>query len=341
MTRPVNQQWLLTQRPDGPITSDLFAWHEEAVPEPTDGQVLVRTIYLSLDPANRIWMNDEDSYMPPVGVGDVMRGLALGVVETSRDPGFAAGDLVQGAWGWQRYAAIDAKLLRGRIPPDEGVPLTAYMAVAGSIGFTAYFGLLDLGQPKPGETVVVTAAAGAVGSMVGQIAKIKGCRAVGIAGSDAKCRWLTEELGFDAAINYRSDDVPAALDAACPDGIDVVFENVGGPVFDHILERINFHARIALCGLIAQYNATDPVPGPYNFHRLLYKSARVEGFIVVDFAARFGEARAELVQWLRDGKLNYRVDVVDGLENAPTAINKLFDGSNSGKLIVKVSDEPA
>ena len=341
MNEPTNGQWRLIARPEGDVTPEIFEWREERLPELTDGKMLLQTIYLSLDPANRMWMDDEESYLPPVAIGDVMRGVTLGVVVDSRHPEFMPGDIAQGAWGWQRYAVLEPQSLRARVPKDEGLPLTAYMAVVGFIGVTAYFGLLDVGRPTPGETVVVTAAAGAVGSLAGQIAKIQGCRVVGIAGTEEKCRWLTEELGFDAAFNYKTDGVPDALAKHCPAGIDVVFENVGGPVLDLILGRINERARIALCGLIAQYNATEPVPGPCNFRNVLLKRARIEGFIILDYASRFPEARAALVGWLREGKLKYRTDIVDGLEKAPTALSKLFDGSNKGKLIVKVSDEPA
>lgn len=341
MNERLNGQWRLIARPQGAVSPDNFEWREESVPESGDGQILLRTIYLSLDPANRVWMDDEESYLPPVTIGDVMRGTTLGVVEDSRNPEYAPGDLAVGAWGWQRYAVLNSQALRARVPSGGGLPLTAYMTVIGNIGYTAYFGLLDVGRPKAGETVVVTAAAGAVGSLAGQIAKIKGCRVVGIAGTEEKCRWINEELGFDAAINYKSEDVPTSLAKACPDGIDVVFENVGGPVLDAILEKINEHARIALCGLIAQYNATQPVPGPYNFRQVLMKRARIEGFIILDYATRFPEARDALVTWLQEGKLKYRTDIVDGLEQAPTALSKLFDGTNKGKLIVKVSDEPS
>jgi hypothetical protein len=219
--------------------------------------------------------------------------------------------------------------------------LTAYLGLFGIIGPTAYFGLLDIGQPKAGETLVVSAAAGAVGSLAGQIGKIKGCRVVGIAGSDEKCRWITEELGFDAAINYKTEPVQERLKTHCPDGIDVYFENVGGEILDAVLSLINVRARIVICGLISQYNAKEPVPGPYNFRAILTQRARVEGFIILDYRDRFMEAFEALGRWLAEGKLHYRVDVIDGLENAPRALNKLFDGSNKGKLIVKVSEEPA
>lgn len=340
MSAVVSRQWRLAARPSGGIENDQFEWREEPLAEPGDGQVLVRTLYLSLDPTNRIWMSDIDQYMPPVEIGEVMRGGTIGVVEASGHAGMQVGDVVQGMWGWQSHAVIDGRAARV-LPRDSGLPLTAYVSVLGGTGCTAYFGLLDIGQPQPGETVVVSAAAGAVGSIVGQIAKIKECRVVGIAGSDDKCRWLTNELGFDAAVNYRTENVLDALRRHCPDGIDVGFENVGGDILDAVLTLANFKARIPLCGLIAQYNADGPVPGPYMFRNVLMKRVRIEGFIVTDFIRRFPEAIAALSGWVADGRIRYRVDVVDGLENAPAAVNKLFDGSNQGKLMVKVSDEPA
>jgi hypothetical protein len=340
MSDTVNRQWRLKTRPSGDIDDDNLELVEAPMPVPGDGEVLVRTIYLSLDPTNRIWMSDMDQYMPPVEIGDVMRGGTIGQVINSTHPDFAAGDLVQGFWGWQEYAVLGPQGLRARLNKDDATPLTAYMGLLGAIGCTAYFGLLDVGQAKPGETVVVSAAAGAVGSVVGQIAKIKGCRVVGIAGSDDKCRWITEDLGFDAAINYKTENVLEALRGHCPDGIDVDFENVGGEILDAVLTLVNQNARIALCGLISQYNADDPVPGPYMFRNILMKRVTVKGFIVTDFLPRFPEALAELGQWLAEGKLHYRVDVVDGLENAAGAVRKLFDGTNQGKLMVRVSADP-
>ena len=343
MANRINRQWRLAARPDRDSGAEVdhFDFGQVPVPDIADGEALVRTLYLSLDPTQRLWMSDMDQYMAPVAVGDVMRGGTIGVVEESRADGLAPGDIVQGFWGWQDYAAIEAASLRAKLPADDDVLLVAYMGLLGAIGCTAYFGLLDIGQPKPGETVVVTAAAGAVGSVVGQIAKIKGCRVVGIAGGPEKCAWIKDTLGFDAAIDYHAEDVPTALAAACPDGIDVVFENVGGDLLDASLALVNLNARVALCGLIAQYNAAGPVPGPRMFHNILMKRVRVEGFIILDFMARFPEALAALRGWLDDGRLRYRVDVVDGLENAPQALGKLFVGANKGKLVVKVGDAPA
>ncbi len=336
----VNYQWRLRERPQGRAKESDFEWVENRTPELADGQILVRIVYLSLDPTNRIWMEPVDSYMPMLPLGSVMRGITVGVVEASRHRGYSAGDLVQGLGGWQAYYAGDAAGWT-KLPRVPGLPLTAFFGALGHIGFSAYFGLMDVGQPKAGETLVVSAAGGAVGSLAGQMGKIAGCRVVGIAGSDEKCAWITRELGFDAAINYKKENLRESLARSCPKGIDIDFENVGGAVMDGVLERINLGARIVLCGLISQYNADRPVPGPSNFGSILSRRARVQGFIVTDFASRFGEATVQIVQWIQQGKLKYRVDIVEGLEQAPAALNRLFDGANIGKLMVKVSDEPA
>lgn len=334
----VNQQWRLASRPKGLVAESDFIWSEEPVKEPSEGQFLVRNIYLSMDPTYRGWMAF-DTYLPAVPLGDVMRGITIGVVEASRHPGFQSGEIVQGLGGFQRYTLTDGagftKLLR--IP---GQSLTLYFGTMGHIGFTAYFGLLDIGQPREGETLVVSAAAGAVGSLVGQIGKLKGCRVVGIAGSDDKCHWITTDLGFDAAINYRKEDVRKALASHCPKGIDINFENVGGDVMEAVIDHLNNFSRFVLCGLISQYNADQPAPGPRNFALLLTKRVKLQGFIVLDYAARFPEAAAAILQWLQQGKLKYRIDMVEGLRNAPSALRRLFDGSNTGKLVVKVSGEP-
>ena len=340
MSSVVNHQWILKQRPEGNLGPDNFEWKEQSLGDLGEGLVRVRSIYLSLDPTNRIWASDMPQYMEPVQIGDVMRGLVLGVVHESNDEKLAVGTIVSGIWGWQEYADLPAAALTP-LPAAPGVPLNAWISILGATGMTAYFGLLDIGQPKEGETVVVSAAAGAVGSVVGQIAKIKGCRVVGIAGSDEKCAWLTDELGFDAAINYKTEDVDEGLRKHCPDGIDINFENVGGQIMDTILTHLNLKARVVLCGLISSYNATEPVPGPYHFAQILMKRARVEGFIILDYVSRFPEGMAEMGQWIAAGKLKNRVDIVKGLDQAPTAVNRLFDGGNIGKLLVQVGDEPA
>ena len=339
MANRMNRQWRLAARPVGLVQESDFEWREEPVPELGEAQVLVRNIYLSLDPAMRGWLRETASYLPPVQIGAVMRGMGVGVVEQSRNPHFAAGDWVRGVLGWQEYAVSDGAGLT-REPRNPGIPLLAHLGVLGHIGLTAYVGVLDIGKPQPGETMVVTAAAGAVGSLAGQIGKIHGCRVVGIAGSEEKCRWLTAELGFDAAIHYRTENVQESLRRHCPKGIDIDFENVGGPILDAILTLINQRARIVLCGLISTYNATAPVPGPYNFTNVLVRRARIEGFIVMDHWDRAPAAMANLGRWLAEGRLKYRVDVVNGLENAPRTLNRLFDGSNQGKLVVKIADEP-
>lgn len=341
MSGEINRQWRLARRPVGDIAEGDLEWREEPAPQAGPGQVRVRTLILSMDPTNRIWMSDHRQYMPPVQVGDVMRGVTLGVVDQSNVPDYAVGDLVNGLWGWQDYAVIDvAKTPLGRLPKDRKLPLPGYVALLSTTGMTAYFGLLDIGQPQPGETLVVSAAAGAVGSLAGQIGKIKGCRVIGIAGSDEKCRWITEELGFDGAINYRREDVGAALDRLCPDGIDIDFENVGGEVMDAVFGRLNLRARVALCGLISQYNAAGPVPGPTNFDQILMQRVRVQGFIVRDYAARFPEAAKDLMAWHEAGRLRYQTDIVHGLENAAATVKRLFEGANTGKLMVQVADLP-
>jgi len=339
MTAKVNRQWRLASRPVGLVQDSNFNFVESEVPELSDGEFLVRNVYLSLDPTNRGWMNAADTYLPAIQIGDVIRGGALGVVEASRNGNFPEGAIVQGLFGWQDYLVSDGRNA-SLVPHDKKIPLTALFGLFGHIGITAYFGLLDIGKPQAGETLVVSAAAGAVGSLVGQIGKIKDMHVVGIAGGPEKCRWLTEDLGFDAAIDYKNESVSEGLKQHCPAGIDVYFENVGGEILDAVLARINLHARIPLCGLISQYNAAKPMPGPYNLAQLIIKRARLEGFLVSDYMPRAMEAIMDLGKWWMEGKLKYRVDVVDGLEQAPAALNKLFDGSNQGKLIVKVSDEP-
>ena len=338
---PTSRSWILRHRPVGDISEGDLELVTSELPPPGEGQVLIRTIYLSLDPTNRIWMSDRDQYMPPVGIGDAMRGGGIAVVEESRFAGLEPGDVVNTGLGtWTDYAIRQGEEVN-KLPVIPGVPLTAFMGPIGMTGMTAYFGLMDIGQPKAGETVVVSAAAGAVGSMVGQIAKIQGCRVVGIAGSDDKCKWLTETAGFDAAINYKTEDVGAALDKHCPDGIDINFENVGGEIMDTILTRLNDFSRMPLCGLISSYNATDPVPGPYNFSMLLMRHVTLKGFIVTDYMERFPEGMQAMGQWLMEGKIKFETDVVNGLENAPGSLERLFTGKNLGKLVVEVSTPPA
>jgi NADPH-dependent curcumin reductase CurA len=337
---PVNRQWLLARRPRGLVTADDFRLVESPVPEPADGEVLVRNLYLSCDPTQRGWIAG-DTYLPAVNIGEVVRSFAAGEVVTSRDPRFRSGQLVQGLFGWQDYALARPGAMSAPSPVPDGVPIETAMSALGLTGITAYFGLLEVGRPKPGETVVVSGAAGATGSTVGQIARIKGCRAVGIAGGREKCAYLTGELGFDAAIDYKAEDVSARLAETCPDGIDVFFDNVGGDILDAALARLALHGRVVICGAIARYNDTRQAPGPKNYLNLIIRRARMEGFLVLDHMAKAAAAAAELAGWMREGKLKDRVDVQHGLENAPAALARLFKGENRGKQLVKIAERGA
>jgi NADPH-dependent curcumin reductase CurA len=311
---------------------------EEVLPTPADGQFLYELLYLSLDPTNRIWMSDMDQYMEPVALGDTMRGVICGRVLESRKQGINPGDIVSGLGGWADYQISDGTTV-AKFDGFGDITLVDAFGMFAVVGPTAYFGLIDIGKPKPGETVVVSAAAGAVGSIVGQIGKIVGCRVVGLAGTDAKCAWITKVLSFDAAINYKTAKLPAALRAACPNGIDVYFDNTGGPILDAVLGQVNLHARIPTCGLISMYNSSGPVPGPPNYPNILMKRVRVEGFIVLDYASRRGEAVGALKGWMKDGRLKHRLDLVDGFEQAAKAVRRLFTGENNGKLLIRVRPE--
>ncbi len=334
--RATNRQWRLAARPRGlPEPSD-WTFAEEAVPSPGDGEFLVRVELVSLDPAMRGWMNAGRSYVPPVGIGEVMRALGAGAVVASRHPDFSAGDHVSGNFGVQDFAVSDGSGVT-RVSLDLA-PLTMYLSVLGMTGLTAYFGLLEIGRPQPGETVVVSAAAGAVGMVVGQIAKIKGCRVVGIAGGPEKCRFIVDELGFDVAIDYKHEDVRTALRERCPDRVDVYFDNVGGEVLDAVLTRLARHARIVICGSISQYNNQGPAQGPANYMALLVDRARMEGFLVFDFASRYREAAAEMAGWIAQGRLRSVEDVVFGLEHFPDTLLKLYRGENLGKLLLAVEE---
>ncbi len=333
---PVNHQVRLAARPTGLPTPEVWEHTTEPVAEPADGQLVIRVTHLSLDPAMRGWMNAGRSYIPPVEIGAVMRALAAGEVVASANPGFAMGDRVTGVFGVQEYLTSDGKGVQ-KVDPGP-VPIETYLALLGMTGMTAYFGLFDVGALKDGETVVVSGAAGAVGSVVGQLAKIKGCRVVGIAGGPEKCAWIVDELGFDAAIDYRSEDVGKALRAAVPDGIDVYFDNVGGEILDAALGRLRRGARVVICGAISGYNATEPVPGPANYLSLLVNSARMEGFVVSTYVDRWAEAGAEMAGWLREGKLHSREDVVQGsVADFPETLLKLFRGENTGKLVLALT----
>jgi NADPH-dependent curcumin reductase CurA len=330
----MNRQWLYAQQPKGKITPDTFQWRETAIPEPREGEALVQTRLLSLDPANRAWMMGK-TYRDALEPGQVMSGFAIGEVVDSKAPGLAKGDIVEGDWGWQDYAALPARRLTKR---TTKAPLELLIGPLSVTGLTAYFGLLEVGRPKPGDTVLVSAAAGAVGSMAGQIARIAGCRVVGTAGGKAKCDWLTSELGFDAAVDYKSEDVPARLKELCPKGIDIFFDNVGGDILDAALARLAMRGRVVLCGGIANYNATEPPPGPKNYLNLVVQRGRMEGFIVLDYMPRAAEAVSALAGWVQAGKLKNKVDVQRGLENAPATLRRLFEGRNEGKQLLRIAE---
>ena len=333
-----NRRFLLRNRPDGRIDADTFELVEEPIPEISDGEALVRTQWISLDPTNRAWIGAEPTYLPPVGIGEVMRAAGLGQVVSSKNDSYREGQLVQGLTGWQEWVvASDAAPL---LPVAEvpGVSPSLYLGTLGMTGLTAWVGLEDIGRPQPGETLVVSAACGAVGSVVGQIARIKGARVVGIAGGGKKCQMLTDRLSFDAAVDHRAPDWRERLEAATPDGIDVDFENVGGDIMDAVFRRLNLRARVVLCGLISSYNDTEPPPGPRYFRNLLRQRVLLQGFIVLDHFGRIAEAAADISGWIREGKLEPLETVVEGFERLPTAINMLFDGANVGKLVVRVAD---
>jgi NADPH-dependent curcumin reductase CurA len=333
----LNRQIRLKSRPRGTPTAENFELAEAPIPAARDGEVARRTIYLSLDPYMRGRMSDAPSYAANLALGDVMCGHTVSQVVESRHPNFQTGDLVTGYDGWQEFALSSGKDLRTLDP--KGPPISTAIGVLGMPGMTAYVGLLDIGQPKPGETVLVSAASGAVGAVVGQLAKIKGCRAVGIAGSPEKCRYVVDELGFDACINYKTDDLVPALRGACPKGVDIYFENVGGPVFAAALKVLNLGARIPLCGMISEYNATSNPNGP-NLRPLLVHRAMIKGFIVSDHADRAPAFVQECAPLVMSGRLKFREDIVSGLESAVSAFIGLLEGRNFGKLIVQVSKDP-
>jgi NADPH-dependent curcumin reductase len=332
----LNHQVRLAARPSGlPKRSD-WSFTEEPVSEPPEGGFVVKTLMLSLDPAMRGWMNEGKSYIPPVGIGEVMRAGGVGVVVASRSPAFPVGTHVSAGLGVQEYRTFTNAKGVERIDLSIA-PLEKWLNALGMPGMTAYFGLLDVGQPKPGETVVVSGAAGAVGQTVGQVAKLKGCRVVGIAGGAAKCDFVVKELGFDACIDYRAGDVRDALKKACPTGVDVYFDNVGGDILDTVLTRLNQKARVVICGAISQYNSTTATKGPANYLSLLVNRARMEGIVVFDYAERYPEGIAAIAEWMKQGKFHSREDVVDGLEHFPEVLLKLFSGENFGKLVLRVA----
>lgn len=331
-----NTQVLLAARPRGLPKKTDFEIVEREIPNPAEGEMLVRTLYLSVDPYMRSRMNAEKSYARNVELGEVMTGGVVGEVVESRNPDFVQGDIIQERLGWQAYAVTDGSTAR-KVDP-QSAPISTALGVLGMPGLTAYFGLLEVSPPSPGETVVVSAASGAVGSVVGQIAKIKGCRAVGIAGTEEKIRFVVDDCGFDAAFNYKTtDDYGAALAELCPDGIDVYFDNVGGPILDAIIPRMNIHGRISICGQISQYNATETPTGPRPFWNFIKLRLKAQGFLVFDFRNRHDEALIELGEWVRNGRIRYREDIIDGLENAPDAFIGLLCGDNIGKRLVRVA----
>ncbi|MUV59651.1 NADP-dependent oxidoreductase [Halobacterium sp. CBA1126] len=335
--RDSNREWVFAERPDGEPDMDSFELRESDVPSPKHGEVLVRVRYLSVDPYMRGRMRDAESYAEPWTVGDPMEGAVVGEVVESKTDAYEAGDLVTGNGTWADYSVLDADEV-APVDPSVASP-EAYLGVLGMPGRTAYFGLLDIGEPKPGDTVVVSGAAGAVGSVVGQIAKLNGCRVVGFAGTDEKVEWLTEDLGFDAAINYDDvDDYRSALDDAAPGGVDVYFDNVGGPITDAVFTKLNLDARVAVCGQIAHYNDESVPSGPRKLPQLIAARARVQGLLVGDYAPRFAEASEQLAEWVATGEITHRETVVDGLENAPDAFLGLFSGDNIGKQVVGVSE---
>lgn len=340
MSEPrINRQWRLKSRPVGMVSRENFQWTEEPVPPLKDGEFLVRNLYLSFDPTQRAWMA-QDTYLPAIPIGDVMRAGATGQVIESKHPDYKPGEFVSGGLGWQDYCIADGKgpLPVQKVPP--GIPLPMSMSVVGLTGLTAYFGMLRVGQPKAGETVVVSGAAGATGSVAAQIAKIKGARVIGIAGGKDKCDWLLKEAKLDAVIDYKHEDVDARTKELCPKGVNVYFDNVGGEILDVMLANLALNGRIVLCGGISQYNNAEPAPGPKNYLNLVVMRGKMEGFLILDYAKDFVPAAMEIVQWVAQGKLKYQVDIQQGLEHAPETFQRIFTGQNHGKQLLKIADAP-
>lgn len=330
----MNIQFLLAERPKGAPDAQTWQKVNNEIPVPEEGQVLVQNEYISLDPAMRGWMNDARSYIPPVQLGDVMRAVTVGKIIESKHEKYQTGEYLVGLGGVQKYFVINPEKLN-RVMPNLA-PLPTFLGMLGITGYTAYFGLLRIGEPKEGETVLVSAAAGAVGSVVGQIAKIKGCRVVGIAGGPEKCKYIVDELGMDAAIDYKNEDVGKAIRNHCPDGVDIYFDNVGGDMLDAALGNLSKRARVIICGAISQYNDMENRQGPKNYMALLIRRARMEGFVVSDYAAEFANAAMEMYPWIQSGKLKSRETIVEGIENFPDTFKRLFSGNKEGKLIIKV-----
>jgi NADPH-dependent curcumin reductase CurA len=336
----LNRQWLLARRPRGMVSENDFTYSEAPLPEPdfAAGEILLRNLMFSFEPAMRGWMDDVPSYLPPVAIGAPMRASAVAQVVASENPQYPVGTLVMGLLGWQEYAIGNRA---GDFPPTPlpaGTPPEIPLGCLGGTGITAYFGLLDVGKPKPGETVVVSGAAGAVGSVVAQIALIKGCRVIAIAGGEEKCRWLQSECGIADVIDYKSENIERRLGELCPTGIDVFFDNVGGATLEAVIEHIADHGRIVLCGAISTYNDTEPQPGPRNLMNLITRRVRMEGFVSIDFLDRMGEAQAALMEWVFGGKIKHREDMQHGFDNIPKTFLRLFSGENRGKQLLKIAD---
>ena len=339
MTKLINRQYYLASRPTGEPNATNVPFRDVPVPEPAEGEVVLRNLYISLDPAIRGWMGDEPNYIRPITLGDAVRSSIVGRVVKSNSPDYAVGDVATGMGAWEQFSTLPAVMIT-RLDESFGIPLSNFLGVLGPTGLTAYFGMLDVAKPRAGETVLVSAAAGAVGSVAGQIARMKGCRVVGMAGSEEKCRWLTDDLGFDAAINYKTcGDYEAAIRQACPEGVDVYFDNVGGEILDAALLCLNKFARVAVCGWISTYNVENP-PGPVNLWQLVAQRVTIQGFVIIDYMDRFTEGVGQLAQWMMAGEIKFREEVVDGLDNVLPTFLRLFDGSNQGKLVIRIPGDP-
>ena len=334
----VNRQWLLKARPEGTVGPEHFEWVETDIPEPKEGEILVRNLYMSFEPAQRGWLNDVPSYVPPVAIGEVMRSAAVGRIVESKNPEYQVGEIVTGTFGWQDYIATDGSGMFPIARVGEGYPITYPLHIYGITGMTAYFGIMDVAKPKAGDIVVVSGAAGATGSVAGQIAKVLGCTVIGIAGGEQKCQWLTETLNFDYAIDYKNEDVGARLNELCRHKINVFFDNVGGPILDNVLANLAQGARIALCGGIPSgYTAHDLPPGPKNYMQLVITRSIMQGYLVLDYLPQFPEAIAQMQAWVADGKIKVQEDMVEGLEHCPETLQGLFQGKNFGKQLLKVA----
>ncbi|WP_101757993.1 NADP-dependent oxidoreductase [Oceanicoccus sp. KOV_DT_Chl] len=337
MSELINRQYYLAKRPASVPTPEDVPFRDVPVAKPAAGEAIIRNMYISLDPAIRGWMSDVNNYIDPIAINDPIRSSVIGRVVKSNSDLVAEGDVVMSLGAWERYTTAPAAGMN-KLDENSGIPLSNFLSVLGPTGLTALFGLMDVGKPKAGETVLVSAAAGAVGSIVGQIAKMQGCHVVGMAGSEEKCRWITDELGFDAAINYKTcGDYEAAIKAACPNGVDVYFDNVGGDILDAALMCLNRFSRVAVCGWISTYNDAD-APGPKNLWQLVAESATIQGFVVLDYVERFGEGVGQLAEWLMAGKLQFKEEIIDDLDNVLPGFLKLFDGSNQGKLIIRIPE---